>query len=90
MENHQQSSNLLPLTIDDIKNSIDRGLLPIDEKTLQLQVDAINVLENRVDINIFPPSYRKKIEDYYRFSPRSKTGRASIIACSSVKRIGKG
>jgi hypothetical protein len=34
---------------------------------VQLQLDTLNVLEGKVDINTFSPDYRKRIQDYYRF-----------------------
>jgi len=35
----------------------------------QLEIDAVNVFENRVDINNFPKDYQQKIKNFYRFSP---------------------
>lgn len=34
----------------------------------KLQTDVINVLEGRVDISTFEPSYQEKIKTYYKFS----------------------
>ena len=43
---------------------------PLNCSTMtQLEVDAINVLENRVDINTFPKEYQQQIQDFYRFHP---------------------
>jgi hypothetical protein len=78
---------LPPLTIEDLKDS---SLVAIDKKTLQLQVDAINLLENRVDASSFPPEYLRKIENYYRFAPVSGDRIAGKIAMMSVGRNGKG
>ena len=39
--------------------------VPPDEK--QVRVDAVNVLEGRVDISTFNPEYQEKIRNYYRF-----------------------
>jgi hypothetical protein len=35
---------------------------------LQLEADAINVLEKKVDISSFDKRHQQKIKDYYRFS----------------------
>ena len=35
----------------------------------QLQLDAINVLEKRVDILKFDKAYQQQIKNYYRFAP---------------------
>jgi hypothetical protein len=40
----------------------------IPDDVRQLRIDAISVLEGRVDINTFDEDYQKKIKDYYRFS----------------------
>lgn len=42
--------------------------LGVPEDVKQLRLDAVNVLEGRVDINTFDVDYQKKIKDYYRFS----------------------
>jgi len=80
---------LPPLTIEDISSYIP-SVGSIDKKTLQLQVDALNVLENRVDISTFPPEYQKQIDNYYRFSPVSSMGSAGRVAMMSAARGGKG
>jgi hypothetical protein len=54
-----------PLTIEDF----------IDKHTTQLQIDAINVLEKRVDIMTFPKEYQQTIKNYYRFTPIDVGGR---------------
>ena len=41
-------------------------LEPLD--ALQLATDAINVVENRIDINTFSPEYQQKIRHWYQFS----------------------
>ena len=42
--------------------------LGVPDDVKQLRLDAVNVLEGRVDINSFDEDYQKKIKDYYRFS----------------------
>ena len=59
--------NLPPFTVDSFgQNSEEVPLQPMD--ALQLATDAINVVENRVDINTFPPEYQQKIRYFYQFS----------------------
>lgn len=43
----------------------------LDNNVTQIQVDALNVTEGRVDILTFPKPYQQKIRDFYRFSPLS-------------------
>ena len=38
-------------------------------KLSQLEADAINVLEKRVEITSFPKEYQQQIKNFYRFSP---------------------
>jgi len=38
----------------------------------QLEVDAINVLENQVNIDTFSKEYQQQIQDFYRFHPVNK------------------
>ena len=80
---------LPPLTIESISDYVP-PVGSMVEKTLQLQVDVLNVLENRVDISTFSPEYQKKIDNYYRFSPVSSSGQAGRIAMMSATRSGKG
>ena len=86
MDNHQQHLILDPLTPDDLR----QHSLTVDEDTLQLQTDAINVLEGRVEMNVFPVDYQKKIENYYRFSSVSPGTTAGGMAQVAPKRVGKG
>ena len=83
-----QSQHLMPtpLTIDDLR----KCSLNVAEDTLQLQTDAINVLEGYVDINTFPSDYQRKIENYYRFSPVMLGTIAGGVAQINSKRVGKG
>lgn len=55
-----------PYTIADLLDDV--TYLPIPMDTLQLQVDCLNVLENRVQIETFDPEYQQQILNYYRFS----------------------
>ena len=55
-----------PYTIADLLDDV--TYLPIPKDTLQLQVDCLNVLENRVQIETFDPEYQQQILNYYRFS----------------------
>lgn len=55
-----------PLTVKDLDD--DQNYLVIPPDILQLQVDALNVLEGRVPISSFSPEYRQKMMAYYRFS----------------------
>jgi len=43
-------------------------VLGVPPDVQQLRIDAVNVLEGRVDINSFDEDYQQKIKDYYRFS----------------------
>jgi len=62
-----QISSLLPFSKDDMY-PFDPSQLDIPADELQIQADAINLLEGRVSIDSFTPEYAKKIKDYYRFS----------------------
>lgn len=77
MANQQQNSNQ-PLTKDEL--DYNPYPLPIPEDTLQLEVDTINVLEGRVDINTFPPAYQEKIREFWRFSATRLTSKSKGIA----------
>ena len=65
---------LVPYTIADLKDDI--NYLEIPETVLQLQVDALNVLENRVSIDSFTPERQQTIKDYYRFSATQHNDRS--------------
>ena len=62
-----------PFKEDDFDKEEDFRPLTKDDFTeynvTQLQIDAINVLEKRVDIMTFPKEYQQKIKNYYRFTP---------------------
>lgn len=55
-----------PYTIADLIDDVNYLVIP--EETLQLQVDTLNVLEQRVDITTFSPERQEAIRNYYRFS----------------------
>lgn len=86
MDDQSQPLTLVPLTTDDLRDYS----LNVAKDTLQLQTDAINVLEGRVDINTFSPDYQRKIENYYRFSAVAPSTTAGGMAQVSIKRVGKG
>lgn len=47
-----------------------KPLTKLDCSTMsQLEIDALNVLENRVDIATFPLEYQQTISNFYRFHP---------------------
>lgn len=78
MVNQKRLFAQLPLlTKEDIKGY---SALPIPEDELQLQVDTINVLEKRVEIETFPKEYQEKIKNYYRFSATRMYTQNSVIA----------
>ena len=52
--------------------------LPEDQK--QLRVDAVNVLEGRVDINTFAPDYQNKIKWFYRFYGTRYNSKYPVVA----------
>jgi len=58
--------DLPPYNKEDLKDDLNTFAIPPD--VLQLQVDALNVLEDKVDISTFPKDYQEKIINYYRFS----------------------
>ena len=66
MASREQLSSLPPLDEADLND--DLNVLPIPSDVLQLQVDALNVLEGRVNISTFPADDQEKIIEYYRFS----------------------
>lgn len=78
MVNPKQLYTPLPLEKDDLKDNQSR--FEIAEDTLQLQVDALNVLEKRVDINSFEPEYQQKIRNYYRFSATRMNSESPKVA----------
>ena len=81
MASPQQLLTLLPLpplTETDLND--DLNLLPIPPDVLQLQVDMLNVVEGRVNINTFPEDYQNKIKYYYQFSATRMNTQNSKIA----------
>ena len=69
---------LPPLTQNDLND--DMRYLPIPEDELQLQVDTLNVMENRVSIDTFPLEYQNKIKSYYKFSATRQNSNESRVA----------
>jgi len=53
---------------------------PLPPDVVQLEVDAANVVEGRVDINTFPHDYQQKIKDFYRFSATRHMSNDGTIA----------
>jgi len=53
---------------------------PTPPDILQLEVDAANVEEGRVDISTFPPDYQQRIKDFYRFSATRHMSNDGTIA----------
>ena len=64
-EQDQEQDFLKPLTKSDCP------------KMTQLEIDAMNILENRVSIKTFPKEYQQKIRNFYRFSPINGNGGGS-------------
>ena len=65
-DKQEQDDSLKPLTKNDLPNFT------------QLEIDAANVLENRLNINVFDKEYQQQILNFYRFSPLSnKSSNAS-------------
>jgi len=56
----------LPLTEADLED--DQNVFEIPADVLQLQVDMLNVIEGRVELDTFDKEYQDKIVNYYRFS----------------------
>jgi len=52
--------------------------IPKEEK--ELQINTLNVLEGRVDINTFPLDYQEKIKSYYRFSATRYNSKYPVVA----------
>ena len=52
----------------------------IPDDVLQLQADALNVEEGRIDIDTFPPEYQEKIKNFYRFSATRHMSNDGTIA----------
>lgn len=79
MANLPQLLSLPPFTPNQI--GVNTSQMPrIDDETLQLATDMINVVEGRVDIHTFAPDYQKKIKSFYQFSATSYTEDQPVIA----------
>jgi len=61
----QDSSQQPRLTLMDLDD--DLNLFPIPPEILDIQLDALNVLEGVVDITDFSPERQRDIKNYYRF-----------------------
>jgi len=57
-ENAEIKERTRPLTQKDFVNG-----------TTQLEIDAVNAMEKRIDISTFSEGYQRKIRNYYRFTP---------------------
>jgi len=64
MENQNQLYTLQTMGPEQIGDDV----LGVPDDVKQLRLDAVNVLEGRVDINTFDEAYQKKIKDYYKYS----------------------
>jgi len=53
--------------------------LGVPEDIEQLRLDAVNVLEGRVDIKTFDTDYQERIKNYYRFSATRYASKYSIV-----------
>lgn len=67
MANQQQLLNLSPYEISDVP-APSPDVVPQDPPDIvQLKLDIINVLEDRVPMSSFTPEYQAKIRNFYRF-----------------------
>lgn len=73
-----------PLVIADLMD--DSNYFPIPDDTLQLQVDTLNVLEDRVAIETFPPERQELIKNYYRYSADRQNRRSPWHAFAKMTR----
>lgn len=64
MENQNQLYRQQAISPEQIGDDV----LGVPEDVKKLREDIISVIEDGVDINIFPPAYQKKMKDYYRFA----------------------
>ena len=55
-------------------------VLGVPDDVRQLRIDAVNVLEGRVDIKTFDPDYQEKIKNYYRFSATRYGSKYGLVA----------
>jgi len=76
---------LPPLIPKDI--SYNPFALEIPPDVLQLQADALNVVEGRVSITDFDPEYQEKIKNYYRFAAIKQTSRSHNIAQRTINTL---
>jgi len=73
--------NLIPLyTLQEISpEQIGDDPLGVPDDVLQLRLDAVNVLEGRIDIDTFDEPYQQKIKDYYRYSATRYASKYCIV-----------
>ena len=63
-----QLLSLSPYESSDFQNISTPDTVPVDPPdVVQLKLDIINVIENRVSISSFPAEYQKKMLNFYRF-----------------------
>ena len=87
MGNQKQLLNLLhlePLTKKNVprESNVPKNTAPHSppDDIWQLQIDTLNVLEGRKDINDFDDNYQKKIKSHYQFSATNHLSNTEIIA----------
>ena len=74
---YPQDNSKQPITKDMFDTPYPFRLQP---DKLQLEVDAANVEEGRVNLNTFPPDYQEKIKNFYRFSATRHMSNDGTIA----------
>jgi len=78
MAEFSDPSNGLFFTAEDM---IDTSFaLIVSEDILQLQADVINVEQNRISLDTFPPDRQERIKRFYRFSATFQTSKSENIA----------
>jgi hypothetical protein len=81
MGNQPQLLSLLPLPpLDADDLSYNPFSFEIPEDVIDLQKDALNVLEKRVELSSFSPERQIQIRHYYRYSPIAQNSKSNNIA----------
>ena len=62
-------------------------VLGIEPDVKQLRLDAIEVLEGRLEISTFDEEYQQKIKDYYRFSATRYGSRYGKVAKRTINTL---
>jgi hypothetical protein len=75
-----QSELYSPQTIIIGPEQIGNDPLGVPEDVQQLRLDAMCVLEGKVDINTFEPEYQEKIKNYYKYAGRRYGSRYGLVA----------